>query len=54
MITIPKFLYITNIKTEAHLDMIGTGGFGRVYRARYQGQQVALKVVDKCRHDVST
>ena len=54
MNTIPKFLYITNIKTEVHLDVIDTGGFGRIYRARYQGQQVALKVLHKSRHEVST
>ena len=54
MNTLPRFLYITNVKIEANLDVIGTGGFGCVYRARYKGQQVALKEVYKSRHDVST
>ena len=52
--TIPKSLYITNIKTDAHLGPIGAGGFGLIYKGKYNGQQVALKVVDKSRHDVST
>ena len=53
MNTIPKFLYITNIKTEAHLGTIGGGGFGHVFRGTYKKRQVALKVVDKSRHEVS-
>ena len=52
--TIPKFLYITNIKTEVHLGAIGRGGFGHVFRGTYNKQQVALKVVDRSRHEVST
>ena len=51
---IPKFLYITDVEIEADLDVISTGGFGRVYTAKYKGKQVALKVMDKSRHDVST
>jgi serine/threonine protein kinase len=52
--TIPKFLYITNIKIDVHLGAIGRGGFGHVLKGTYKKQQVALKVVDKSRHDVST
>ena len=54
MNTLPKFLYITNVKTGANLGVIGMGGFGRVYKARYKGREVALKEVHKSRHDVST
>ena len=50
--TVPKFLCLTNV--EMNLDVIGTGGFGCVYRARYKEQEVAMKLVYKSRHDVST
>ena len=52
---IPKSLIILDIETETHLGatMISMGGFGRVFRGEYKGQQVALKVVDKGHHDVS-
>ncbi|KAF8326438.1 kinase-like domain-containing protein [Amanita rubescens] len=45
---IPKFLYITNVKTDVHgSTVIGVGGFGHVYSGKYKGGQVALKVVTK-------
>lgn len=50
--TIPKFLYITDVKIEAHLGPIETGGFGRIYIGKYKWRQVTLKVVNKIRNDV--
>ena len=50
---IPKSLFITGVKTEMHLGLIGIGGFGRVFHGEYEGRKVALKVVDRGRNDVS-
>lgn len=33
-----------------HLGPIGRGGFGRVFKGEYKGQQVAVKVVDNARN----
>ena len=41
----PKSLFISDIKAEPHLGLIGVGGFGRVFRGEYKGQQVALKTL---------
>ena len=51
--TIPEFLCITNVETEMDLVLVATGGFGRVYKSRYKGREVALKEVQKSRHEVS-
>ena len=52
---IPKFLYITNVKTDIHGGtMIGIGGFGQVYSGEYKRKQVALKVVNRGHNDVSS
>ena len=49
----PKSLFITSVKTN--FDPIKVGGFGRVFRGKYKGQEVALKIVDKGhRSDVSS
>ena len=42
---IPKSLFITDVKTD--FDPIAVGGFGRVFRGKYNGQKVALKLLDK-------
>ena len=39
-----KSLSITNVKIDSHHGM---GELARVYRGKYQGQQVALKLLDK-------
>ena len=49
---LPKSLFITDVKIDTHLGSIGRGGFGRVFRGRYKGRQVAVKVVDKGRNVV--
>jgi serine/threonine protein kinase len=48
---LPRSLFITDITT---LDVIGLGGFGRVFKGKHKGQCVALKVVDKSHKSVST
>lgn len=48
---VPRSLYITDVKVETRTT-IGTGGFGRVFRGEYEGQQVAVKVVDNGHNDV--
>lgn len=47
---LPRSLFITDIIT---LDVIGMGGFGRVFKGKYKMQHVALKVVDKSHKSVS-
>ena len=49
---IPPSLFITDVTTETHLGSIGRGGFGRVFRGEYKGQQVGVKVVEKGHNDV--
>ena len=49
---IPRSLYITDVSLG--LDAIGSGGYGRVLGGTYQGNLVALKVIDKPHKDVST
>ena len=48
---IPRSLYITDVSLG--LDAIGSGGYGRVLGGTYQGNLVALKVIDKPHKDVS-
>ena len=48
---LPRSLFITDITT---LDVIGMGGFGRVFKGMHKGQHVALKVVEKSHKSVST
>jgi hypothetical protein len=51
---IPKFLYITDVKTDVNgATVIGIGGFGQVYTGEYKEKQVALKVVTRGHSDVS-
>ena len=46
---IPRSLFITQIKTETRA--IAFGGFGNVFRGDYQGQLVALKVLNTIGHE---
>ena len=48
---LPRSLFITDITT---LDVIGIGGFGRVFKGLHNGHDVALKVVDKSHKFVRT
>ena len=50
---IPRSLFITQINTETDLRAFAAGGFGSVFTGDYQGQLVALKVLNKVRHEVS-
>ncbi|KAF8322438.1 kinase-like domain-containing protein [Amanita rubescens] len=47
----PKSLFIAGVKTD--FDPIGIGGFGRVFKGKYKGKQVALKIVDRGHRDGS-
>ena len=48
---IPRSLYITDVTMG--LDAIGAGGYGRVLGGKYQGNMVALKVIERQHKDVS-
>ncbi len=48
----PDSLLITDIKMDSKLFAVG--GFGRVFKGDYKGKQVALKMVDKGRKDVTS
>jgi serine/threonine protein kinase len=48
---IPRSLYITDVSMS--LDSIGAGGYARVRAGKYQGNVVALKVIEKQHKDVS-
>ena len=48
---IPRSLYITDVSMS--LSQIGSGGYARVFMGKYQGNLVALKVIDKPHKDVS-
>jgi hypothetical protein len=48
----PKSVFITGVKTN--FDPIKVGGFGRVFKGKYKGREVALKIVDKGHRDVSS
>jgi hypothetical protein len=49
---VPRSLFINDVITEIDPSAMTTawGGFGRVLRGKYAGQLVALKVLDKVRH----
>jgi hypothetical protein len=42
-----KCLFINDVKIESYHDAVSMGGAVRVYKGKYKGQQVALKVLDK-------
>ena len=44
---IPRSLFISDIRT---LDAMAIGGFGAVFKGEYAGMLVALKVLNKVRH----
>jgi hypothetical protein len=48
----PKSLFITDVKID-NRGAINIGGFGRVFRGKYKGKAVALKLMDKGLEDVS-
>ena len=48
---IPRSLYITGVSMG--LDCIGSGGSARILGGKYQGNMVALKVIDRQHKDVS-
>ena len=48
----PESLFITIINMNS--KPFAVGGFGRVFRGDYKGKQVALKIVDKGRKDVTS
>ncbi|KAF8335238.1 hypothetical protein F5887DRAFT_614117 [Amanita rubescens] len=43
---LPQSLYITNVSFDADHGLIGIGGHGRVLKGKYEGQVVALKMLD--------
>ena len=48
----PESLFITGVKMD--VNPLAVGGYGRVFRGDYKGKQVALKMVDKSRKDVTS
>ena len=50
---LPKSLLLNDVKINAELGAVPMGGFGRVYRGKHKGQQVALKVVERGSNNVS-
>lgn len=44
---IPKSIYITDV---VDLRTLAIGGFGSVFKGEFAGQLVALKVLNKVRH----
>ena len=47
---IPRSLFITDIRAVIDLGAIAMGGFGTVFKGEYAGNLVALKVLNKVRH----
>ena len=50
---LPKSLLLKDVKINVELGTVPMGGFGRVYRGKHKGQQVALKVVERGSNNVS-
>ena len=48
----PKSLFITGVAIDNE-GAINIGGFGRVFKGKYKGKAVALKLMDKVLKDVS-
>ena len=47
----PESLFITGVKMDS--KPFAVGGYGRVFRGDYKGRQVAVKMVDRGRKDVT-
>ena len=48
----PRSLFITNVITpnSNQVDYVGVGGFGLVFKGKYKGKHVALKVLHRGPH----